>query len=161
MTDLPEPLGTGRFPAVGLVAFGQRMHLRQSGLPVAMTGRKNEGTLLTGPEENTPRQTGEPHHVITVSGLLDVPGTLHQTMWTLLMNRASGGPVRDGHGLNVALFVVLVLSAAARVASASCLARAASRAGASRASMVTAVACAFLASTSRGLDVMIKPKAPL
>jgi hypothetical protein len=66
------------------------MHLRQSHLPVAMTGRKNERTLLTSPEKNTPRQTGEPHHVITVSGPLDVLGTLHHMMWTMLMNRLSG-----------------------------------------------------------------------
>ena len=49
VSDLPEPVGTSRLPPVGLVAFGQRLHLRQSRLPVAMTGRKNEGTLFTCP----------------------------------------------------------------------------------------------------------------
>ena len=66
VSDLPEPVGTNRLPSVGLVAFGQRLHLRQSGLPVAMTGRKDEGGLFTCPAENTPRQAGEPHDVVTV-----------------------------------------------------------------------------------------------
>ena len=77
VSDLPEPVGTNRLPPIGVVAFGQRLHLRQSRLPVGMTGRNDEGTLFTCPEENTPCQAGEPHHIVTVLRALDVPGTVH------------------------------------------------------------------------------------
>jgi len=80
VSDLPEPVGTNRLPSVRLVAFGQRLHLRQSRLPVAMPGRKNEGTFFTCPAENTPRQAGEPHDVVTVPRALDIPGALHQSI---------------------------------------------------------------------------------
>lgn len=64
------------------------------------------------------------------------------------------------HGVNVALFVVLVFSAAAFSAAACSLARVASRAGASRASIVTAAACAFLAAASSGTDRITNVKPP-
>jgi hypothetical protein len=86
-SHLPEPVGTNRLPSVGLVAFGQRLHLRQRRLPVAMPGRNNKGTLVTCPAENTPRQAGEPHDVVTVPRALDIPGALHQSIEGCLSSR--------------------------------------------------------------------------
>jgi hypothetical protein len=68
-----------------------------------------------------------------------------------------GGHRIAGHGRNTVLFAVLVCSSAARAASASALART----GASRASMLTAVACALRASSSSRTEVTTRPKPPL